>query len=79
MLLARAEKALRASKHDAALAYLRRHRKLYVKSPLVERREALFVIALCKGSRSLAPKARWKFNKRWPESSYRSRLRAECR
>lgn len=78
LLIQRAEKALKKGKVDTALAFLRRHRKLFAKSPLVERREALFVQALCVGGRTLAPKARWEFNRTWPTSRYRVHLREVC-
>lgn len=78
LLIKRAEKALKKGKFDVALAFLRRHRKLYPESPLVEHREALFVQALCSGDRSLAAKARWDFNRKWPESRYRDHLREVC-
>jgi len=78
LLIKRAEKALKKGKYDVALAFLRRHRKLYPESPLVEHREALFVQTLCSGDRSLAAKARWDFNRKWPESRYRDHLREVC-
>lgn len=78
LLVKRAEKALKKGNYDVALAFLRRHRKLYPDSPLVEHREALFVQSLCSGDHSLAAKARWDFNRRWPESRYREHLRTLC-
>lgn len=78
LLIKRAEKAMKKGKHDVALAFLRRHRALYPDSPLVEHREALFVQALCEGDLSLAAKARWEFNRKWPESRYRDHLREIC-
>lgn len=78
LLIQRAEKALKKGKVDTALAFLRRHRKLYAESPLVERREALFVQALCVGGRTLSAKARWEFNRAWPTSRYRAHLREVC-
>jgi outer membrane biosynthesis protein TonB len=78
LLVQRAERALEKGKVDTALAFLRRHRKLYPKSPLVERREALFVQSLCVGDRTLKAKARWEFNRSWPASRYRAHLREVC-
>jgi|GEM_PF-2096880 len=79
LLITRAEDALRKRKYDAALHLLRRHRKLYPDSPLVERREAIFVLALCRAGRSLAPKARWEFNRNWPKSAFRKQLGDACK
>ncbi len=78
LLVQRAENALEKGKVDTALTFLRRHRKLYAESPLVERREALFVQALCVGGRTLSAKARWEFNRAWPTSRYRTHLREVC-
>ena len=78
LLVQRAEKALKKGKADTALAFLRRHRAVYPESPLVERREALFVQALCVGGRTLSAKARWEFNRAWPTSRYRAHLREVC-
>jgi hypothetical protein len=79
LLVQRAEKALKQRKFDVALHFLRRHRKLYANSPLEERREADFVLALCGAKRSLAAKARWNFNRRWPTSAYRDTLGKACK
>lgn len=78
-LVQQAERALKKNRPDIALVFLRRHRKLHPSNPLVERREALFVQALCEGNLSLAPKARWEFNRTWPKSQYRAHLREVCR
>lgn len=78
-IIEQAQAALRAGRAQDALRHLDRHRTEHPRGALVEDREALRVVALCRLQRDDdAGKARDEFLKRWPRSLHVKRVTQAC-
>lgn len=78
-LIDAAQSALREGAADRALALLGEHASRYPRGGMLEDREALRVVVLCRlGRKSESARAREKFLQRWPDSFHGARVRASC-
>ena len=78
-LIEQAQAALRAGRAQGALRHLNRHRTEHPRGALVEDREALRVVALCRLQRDDdAGKARDEFLRQWPRSLHVKRVTQAC-